>query len=340
MGSVKDLKLINKPEKNKSGTGRFVFSDRYSVFDWGDMNQDIKNKGKALCIIGAWFFDKLRQEGIKTHYLGVVSGGKRVQLSELQEPVDEMEVNIYRVVKPELKAKKYDYSMYKNEESNFLIPLEVIYRNMLPAGSSVFRRLERGDIKPSQMGLTEKPLPGSTLPEPFMDVSTKLESSDRYISWQEARDMAALSPAEIEELKSTLQKVNSIISREAKRMGLENCDGKIEMAYDENRNPVVVDVIGTPDECRFTYEGIPVSKELARMYYRNTEWHEIVSDAKKKYGPDWKENVSVSPPPAPERFNELLSQVYMAFTNSLTSKKWFDTPELKEIIDEMGEYIK
>jgi phosphoribosylaminoimidazole-succinocarboxamide synthase len=35
MGSVKDLTVLKKPEGNEAGLGRFVYSDRYSVFDWG-----------------------------------------------------------------------------------------------------------------------------------------------------------------------------------------------------------------------------------------------------------------------------------------------------------------
>ncbi|GAG55731.1 unnamed protein product, partial [marine sediment metagenome] len=36
-GSVKDLEILSRPEDNKMGIGRFHFSDRYSVFDWGEM---------------------------------------------------------------------------------------------------------------------------------------------------------------------------------------------------------------------------------------------------------------------------------------------------------------
>ncbi|HAG08789.1 MAG TPA: phosphoribosylaminoimidazolesuccinocarboxamide synthase, partial [Desulfotomaculum sp.] len=36
MGSVKDLTVQEMPVENKSGRGRFLFSDRYSVFDWGE----------------------------------------------------------------------------------------------------------------------------------------------------------------------------------------------------------------------------------------------------------------------------------------------------------------
>jgi hypothetical protein len=46
----------------------------------------------------------------------------------------------------------------------------------------------------------------------------------------------------------------------------------------------VVDVVGTLDECRFTftYEGLHVSKEIARIYYRRTEWGERSGRSKEK----------------------------------------------------------
>ena len=141
MGSVKDLKIIKKATEHKSGVGQFYYSDRYSVFDWGEMPDLILEKGKALCMIGAYFFEKLEQMGVSTHYRGLVSGGTAVKLADLTEPVDTMEVDLVRVVKPGLEGENYDYSAYKNISSNFLIPLEIIYRNSLPAGSSVFRRL-------------------------------------------------------------------------------------------------------------------------------------------------------------------------------------------------------
>ena len=59
MGSVKDLEIIKKPDKDKHGIGRFHFSDRYSVFDYGEMPDMIENKGKALCMLSAYFFEIL-----------------------------------------------------------------------------------------------------------------------------------------------------------------------------------------------------------------------------------------------------------------------------------------
>ena len=39
---------------------------------------------------------------------------------------------------------------------------------------------------------------------------------------------------------------------------------------------MVVDVVGTPDESRYTFRGIHLSKEIAREFYRKTSWFEEV----------------------------------------------------------------
>ena len=56
MGSVKDLEVIKQPTQEAMGIGRFHFSDRYSVFDWGEMPDHIGAKGAALCLDGCLLF--------------------------------------------------------------------------------------------------------------------------------------------------------------------------------------------------------------------------------------------------------------------------------------------
>ena len=90
------------------------------------------------------------------------------------------------------------------------------------------------------------------------------------------------SDEEIVELKNLTNTIETLITNEFSKIGLVNEDGKIEVGFDMERRLVVVDVLGTLDECRFTYDGLPVSKELARIYYRNTEWYTAVNEAKKK----------------------------------------------------------
>ena len=72
-------------------------------------------------------------------------------------------------------------------------------------------------------------------------------------------------------IKAVLLKADETITEVASKAGLKNEDGKIELAFDENRKLMIVDVVGTLDECRFTYEGVHVSKEVARQFYKKTQ---------------------------------------------------------------------
>ena len=100
MGSVKDIIVLEAPRREKAGRGRFLFTDRYSVFDWGEMPDRIDGKGASLCITSAFFIEKLHEIGIETHYLGVVEDGKVKELSELKNPQACMEIKLLRVLKP------------------------------------------------------------------------------------------------------------------------------------------------------------------------------------------------------------------------------------------------
>jgi len=340
MGSVKDLTVIEKPLKNKTGRGRFVFSDRYSVFDWGEMPDHITNKGKSLCISAAYFFEKLESMGIKTHYLGLVEDGQLKRISDVKSPVDIMEVKLLRVLKPSKTADGYDYSNYKTENCNLLVPLEVIYRSSLPAGSSVFKRLEKRELKLKELGLEKMPIPGENLEKPFLDVSTKLEESDRYLTWGKAQEIARLSDNELEEMRKITLLINKLIGQEANKIGLKYEDGKIEFGFDEERDLLLVDVLGTLDECRFTFKGMPISKEIARLYYRKTQWFKELVEVKKRDRLNWKEKVNLSPPPLPARLKELISMAYCAFANEITKKEWFvGILPMQEILREISEIL-
>ncbi|MEM3700650.1 MAG: phosphoribosylaminoimidazolesuccinocarboxamide synthase [Candidatus Bathyarchaeia archaeon] len=343
MGSVKDLEIIKKPTKAKMGVGRFHFSDRYSVFDWGEMPDHIEGKGAALCLMGAYCFERLEEKGIKTHYRGLVDkNGRVLGFDELTEPTNVMEFNLVNVYKPKAYVEngklKYDYSVFTPRLRNFLIPLEIIYRNGLPEGSSVFKRLEAGLVTLEELGLNHYPRAGERLTKPIFDVSTKLEQSDRYVSLKEAQKIAGLTDNELEEVKSVLLKVDETITEIASKAGLVNEDGKIELAFDPQRRLMVVDVVGTLDECRFTYEGLHVSKEIARIYYRRTEWAREVEEAKKKGVEDWKSLVKTEPPKLDPKLKTIITQLYMATTNEITGKRIFNVSKFADIVKEYKTY--
>ena len=349
MGSVKDLEVIQKPTRDVMGIGRFHFSDRYSVFDWGEMPDHIDGKGAALCLMGAYCFEWLEDKGVETHYRGLVDkDGKVVTFEEIDAPTSTMEVNLVNVYKPETRVShskvEYDYSLFTPNLKNFLIPLEIIYRNGLPEGSSVFKRLEQGKVTIKDLGLDHHPRPGERFAKPIFDVSTKLEETDRYVTWEEAKKIAGLTMEEVAAAKAILSRVNDAISRIASHAGLENEDGKIELAFNNERRLMVVDVVGTLDECRFTYDGVHVSKEVARQFYKKTEWYKDVEEAKKTAETqgikDWKALCKSQPPKLDVQLKTIISEMYMAAANEIIERKMFAVSSLADIVKKYRVYSK
>ncbi len=336
MGSVKDLDILAPPTPDRAGTGRFRFSDRYSVFDWGGMPDAIPDKGRSLALMTAHFFERLEAMGIGTHYRGAVEDGRARWLADLAGPSDTLEVALVRVLRPERTADgSYDYSAYRGAPANCLVPLEVIYRNYLPEGCSFLKRLKTGTVRLEDHGLTAVPPPDRPLPRPILDFSTKLEPTDRYLSPAEARAIAGFTDDEFAACLDLLRAANGLISAECQRLGLVNVDGKIEMGFDRDRRLLVVDALGTPDECRFTFDGFHVSKEVARAHYRRTDWYAAVERAKASGGGDWKAAVP-PPPPLPPELRGALAGMYRALANRITGREWFPgAPALGTVVGDL-----
>jgi len=347
MGSVKDIEIVKKPAADAMGIGRFIFSDRYSVFDWGEMPDLIEGKGAALCLMGAYCFEKLETANIRTHYRGLVDrSGRTRRFNELTEPSNTMEVNLVNVYRPEAHTQKgklqYDYAAYAPNLRNYLIPLEMIYRNSLLQGSSVFKRLEQKEIAPQDLGMDHYPKPSENLSRPIFEASTKLEEKDRYITWTEAKKIAGLTDDEVGQVKALLRKIDESITRITTKAGLKNEDGKIELAFDPDRKLMAVDVVGTLDECRFTYGGLHVSKEIARDFYRKTEWYSDVEEAKKSAEKqsvkDWRTLCRSKPPRLDPGLKGKVSAMYMAAANDVTGRRLFNVPRLGEVVEEYRKY--
>jgi phosphoribosylaminoimidazole-succinocarboxamide synthase len=349
MGSVKDLEVLEKPTANTMGVGHFHFSDRYSIFDWGRMPDVIEGKGAALCLMGAYCFERLEEKGIKTHYRGLLNEyGQIVKFDNLSKPANTMEIDLVNVYRPSSSVKDgkltYDYSTYTHSLKNCLIPLEIIYRNGLPEGSSVFKRLEQGQIGIEELGLTRYPRPGERFSRPIFDVSTKLEEKDRYLTWKAAQGIAGLATEDVEDIRETLFIINRTITQLALKADLENEDGKIELGFNPERRLMVVDVVGTLDECRFTYQGLHVSKEIVRQFYRKTGWFKEVEEAKKKAEEigvkDWRTLVRSQPSKLDPLLKTIISEMYMAASNEITERRMFDVPSLAETVKKYRGYME
>ena len=172
----------------------------------------------------------------------------------------------------------------------------------------------------------------------MIDVSTKLEHFDRYMNWEEAGKISGLDASQVDKLKSLCLQIDGIITECCKKAQIKNVDGKFEFGMSPAGEIIVIDVLGTPDECRFLYGDFHISKEFARRWYRKTEWYREVEAAKKDHGDDWKTYVKTKPLPLPPDMKKLLSFMYQAVTNEISDKKFFDVPSLDRIIAELVKY--
>jgi phosphoribosylaminoimidazole-succinocarboxamide synthase len=297
MGSVKSLVVEKKPTETEFGEGVFEFRDDYSVFDYGSMPDRIPSKGEALCRMSAWNFLELAKLGVKSHFVDFV------------EP-NRLKVKLVRVLHP-------GRDKITAETGNYLIPLEIIFRNSLPPGSSVFKALNSGEKTIEDFGLDHMPKPGEKLQSPMLDITTKLEVSDRRVNWDEAKSFSALTDDEVERIKQIALKVNEFITGRADEIGIEHADGKVELAFGPGRDIILVDVCGTPDENRFLMDGFHISKQVLRDYYKKTPWYEKIEEAKKSLPKEqW---------PAPERLPPELANaagdIYKALCEMWTGEK-------------------
>ncbi len=310
MGSVKDLKVLKTASKEEEGEGVFYFTDDYSVFDFGKMPDTIPNKGESICRASAYNFKELKKIGIKNHFIEMISG-------------KEMKVKLVRVLFPQ-----------KNEiqenDSNYLIPLEMIFRNSLPKGSSVFRRVEKGQTSWEKLGLDFIPEPGTKLDSPILDVSTKLEPQDRYLSWEEAQKISMLTDNKMKELKQKTLKINDWITKKALELNLEHADGKVEFAIDSKGDLILVDVVGTLDENRMLFNKTHISKQVLRNYYATTPWAEIVKKDPK---------TAPIPEKLPKELIDIVSNMYMGFAESWMNEKIWNSKPLNETVNKYKEFI-
>ena len=335
MTSVKEFEVETPPTAAALGRGRFVFTDQYSVFDWGEMPDHVPQKGASLCTMGAFNFELLDLNHVPTHYVGVVEDGEVKDLGDCESPPTEMAIELTQVPDlPYLGDGEYDYDAYHEEAGeNYLIPLEIVFRNTVPVGSSLRTR-----GTPADYGLDadEWPEEAVELPRPVVEFSTKYEEQDRYLDRSAAEEIAGR--ADLDRLEELALAVNHILNERAARAGLTHEDGKIECLYHEGTIKVA-DVVGTFDENRFSYDGQEVSKEVVRQYYRRTdpEWVAAVGDAKERAREegvaDWRSLCEASPDHLPAPVLTAVSEMYAAGTNAYTGSDWFDAPPVEDAVD-------
>jgi phosphoribosylaminoimidazole-succinocarboxamide synthase len=306
----------------------FEYSDRYSLFDWGEMPDHLENKGECLALMGSLFFRAISTHGINHHFLSLADAeGNEIPFT----PSRFMKVKNVSVTRPSFTNGKYDYQFYKTKPQEGLVPLEVIFRFGLGKGSSLTKRIKANPELLQQWNVAALP-ENVLLDEPIIDFSTKLEKGDRYLSFTEAKSIAGLTDAEFESLIQETKRVANFIKMLTADLGVELWDGKVEWAFTAGteRGFMLVDSIGL-DELRLVKDGVSLSKEFLREHYRRTPWFTKLEDAKaqaQKQNIDFKTLFTEEPPKLPLNVKRKAESLYLSFTNDLSQvilgKKLFD----------------
>ncbi len=262
----------------------------------------VPHKGETLCRTSAHWFEVVEGLGIRTHFL------------RLEGP-NRMRVRRVRVIP--------DYDKITPTTKNFLIPLEVIARYYV--AGSFHDRIKAGRIQPEDAGFPAGHIPayGEPLPEPFVEVTTKLEKVDRELTRDEALAISKLSRAEYNDLVEAVLQIDSRLNEDVERRGLIHVDGKKEFAMDGERRLMLVDTFGTADEDRFwdlkEYEQgrqVELSKEFVRQYYRKIGYHQALMDARAAGKPE------PEIPALPDDVTKQVSDLYVTLFERLTGQQF------------------
>ena len=295
----------------------FEFSDSYSVFDWGIMPDHLENKGIAQAQFARIIFEYLtKRTDIKTTFLGM-------------EKKHMMKIRPVSLLRPQFKG-YWDYSAYQEKPCNVLLPLEVLFRFGVPKGSSFLKRATKEYCH--FLGLPDIPQEGDFFDDVVVEFTSKLEEEDRFVDYKEAREMAGLSEDEFICLLHRSKKLAVCLRELFTRIGLDLWDGKFEFAIGPmvsgQREFLLADSVG-PDELRLGLLGYQLSKENIRQYYRGSDWHMAVVEAKKMARVrgvyDWREicrkEMKKTPLPLPQKNKEVFSMIYQVLTNAL-AQEW------------------
>lgn len=293
-GKVKDVYEVD------AHTLEFVFSDKISVFD-KVIPSLIPSKGETLCRSSAFWFQVARSVGIKTHFKEFI-------------PPNRMRVQKVQVL---------PYAKISKKSCNYLIPLEVICRHYI--AGSLWDRIQNKEVKPAKLGFksSKEVKYGDKIPEPFLEVTTKLEHHDRLLSKAEALKISGLSNDEYKALLESVHGIDERIAEEVEKRDLIHVDGKKEYAFDENRDLMIVDTFGTADEDRWwdwedytRGQFVELSKENVRQYYRQLGYYDRLQEARRLGKPEPKI------PALPEAKIREVSELYKDMFERITGESY------------------
>ncbi len=275
----------------------FKFTDKISVFD-KIIPTLISGKGESLCRTSAFWFNKVSEMGLETHFVSMPA-------------MNQMRVRKFRIL--ENGADRFDI--------NFLIPLEFVVRYYV--AGSFLDKIRKGTIDYHSVGFKTMPDHGEPFPDPYFEVTTKFERFDRALTIDEACEIGGVTKEELFRIRDEILSIDRLMQREVGKRGLIHADGKKEFALSYRRIPVIVDTFGTADEDRFwdrdslsSGKIVELSKESVRQFYRESGYHSLLYKAREDNKPE------PEIPPLPDELKKSTEELYRKMFERITGGTW------------------
>lgn len=305
--STKDAEVIKRPSEGAPGEAILRFSDRYSVYDFGPLPDIIPGKGAASCAMAVRSFELLADAGVPTHFV---------------ERVSETALRVRFFALPSTAA---------GPSRNAVVPLQVVYRNALPRESSVHRRLADRQLAPDAVPPVAGDGTDGRLSRCMVEFTTKLEAKDRFITAEEAAAVGKVTPQQLEAIGQLCRRVNDALAAHSDAVGLDLVDGKAEFAVGADGAPLVIDHVGTPDENRFYFRGMPACKELLRFLHPDLRQRVLDLVAAEVPRSRWP-----APPRLAQSVIEAMAAVYAALAALWTRGRPRDAEDLAQALNALA----
>ena len=126
-------------------------------------------------------------------------------------------------------------------------------------------------------------------------------------------------------MRDTTIKVNQVLTRHARKLGLSHCDGKVEYLVSSDARLVLADSPGTPDESRLMFNGVHCGKQVIRNWYVAQGFEVPVNMLIAEGVPrsQWPQSA-----PLPPEFLPVMSDLYRALSETWTGERLWKAPDL------------
>ena len=314
-GSVKNL-------RGKSGVNPYIieFSDRYALYDWGDMPEDLQGKAEAMAFLAWFFFDhlgnpanwqdtgmfkgmensarlkRLAQEGLPHHMIGLAGGDLR-PLSLDREILSPSKLLL-------VKALHYpDDPVRDDEPADRVLPFAVQFTF---------------DGTPSDK----------------LAVAYIATDDGSVLSPTTAIAKGKLSAVELDELETLAKLVALRLRATCGGIGADLVQGTLHFAVTGSagaapRDFMLVDALG-PDDLSMYVRNVAMSQDVLQHAYRGSNWLAAVEKAKamatERGERDWKriciEELKAHPPLLSPMVKEKAVMVYKSLARELSQRHY------------------